>query len=57
MRVKEELAVTCGELADEFFYWDIGAEEIKAALDREGFHSRLVIRKPPISETNRKKRL
>jgi hypothetical protein len=54
---KKNRRMTYKELADEFFNWDIGAKGIKAALDREGFSSRWAMRKPPISETNRKKRL
>ena len=45
------------ELAKEFWYWDAGYKAIKAALDREGFHLRWAMRKPPISEKNRKLRL
>jgi hypothetical protein len=45
------------ELAKEFSYWDAGHKAIKNALDWEGFHLRWAMRKPPISEKNRKLRL
>ncbi len=45
------------ELAKEFWYWDAGHKAIKTALDREGFHLRWAMRKPPISEKNRKLRV
>ena len=42
------------ELAKEFEFWDVGHIAIKNALDREGFPLRWVMRKPLISEKNRK---
>lgn len=54
---KKNRRMSYRELAVEFSYWDAGHKAIKAALDREGFHLRLAMRKPPISEKNRKLRL
>ena len=42
------------ELVKEFEFGDIGYITIKNALDREGFPLRWVMRKPLISEKNRK---
>ena len=44
-------------LASEFNYMDWGWEAIKNALDKEGYGRRWAMRKPPISEKNRKLRL
>ncbi|XMA19899.1 hypothetical protein WAI453_012690 [Rhynchosporium graminicola] len=45
------------ELAQEFSFWNIGHKAIRTALDAEGFHMRWAMRKPPISEKNRKLRI
>jgi hypothetical protein len=45
------------ELAHEFIYWQVGEYAIRSALDRAGFNRRWAMRKPPISEKNRKLRL
>lgn len=54
---RENRRMNYEELAKEFCYWQVGWKAIKAALDKEGFHSRWAMRKPPISEKNRKLRL
>lgn len=49
--------MTFKELSQEFCYWECGPEAIENALKREGFGLRSAMRKPPISEKNRKLRL
>jgi hypothetical protein len=49
--------MTFKELAQEFDYWEVGEEAIENALKREGFGVWSVMRKPPISEKNRRLRL
>jgi transposase len=51
---KKNRQISYKELAKEFSYWDAGHKAIKNALDREGFHLRWAMRKPLISEKNRK---
>ena len=54
---KKNRRMSYKDLTKEFEYWNAGHIAIKNALDREGFGLRWAMRKPPISEKNRKLRL
>jgi hypothetical protein len=51
---KKNRRMSYKQLAKEFDFWDVGHKAIKAALDLEGFSLCWAMRKPPISEKNRK---
>lgn len=54
---KQGRRMTYEQLAKHFAWWEVKKDGIRAALEREGFHRRVAMCKPPISEKNRKLRL
>ena len=54
---KKNRRISYKDLTKEFEYWDAGYIAIKNALNRKGFGLRWAMRKPLISEKNRKLRL
>jgi hypothetical protein len=49
--------MTYEQLTSHFCWWGIKKDRIRNALEREGFHKRVAMCKPLISEKNQKLRL